>query len=178
VAGFIILLYNRPPFDHPEVFSQISFPPSAKDLYKLSQVLIEYKDQHFIFSLVVFIYLYTLLQAFAIPGPIFLCVLSPALYGAVGGFILSLSCSCLGASLCYFLSYTLARSLVLRKFPALFHKFHSMVNAHRSNLFWYMLFLRLTPLIPNWFVNLGSPLVGMPYIYFLIASFFGTQNIT
>jgi hypothetical protein len=36
-----------------------------------------------------------------------------------------------------------------------------------------MMFLRLTPLIPNWFVNLGSPLVGMPYIYFIIASFFG-----
>lgn len=49
-----------------------------------------------------------------------------------------------------------------------------MVNEHRQNLFWYMLFLRLTPLIPNWFVNLGSPLVGMPYIYFLVATFFGT----
>lgn len=71
------------------------------------------------------------------------------------------------------MSYTLARSLVLRKFPALFSKFHNMVNAHRHNLFWYMLFLRLTPLIPNWFVNLGSPLVGMPYIYFLTATFFG-----
>lgn len=36
-----------------------------------------------------------------------------------------------------------------------------------------MMFLRLTPLIPNWFVNLGSPLVGMPYIYFLFASMIG-----
>jgi uncharacterized membrane protein YdjX (TVP38/TMEM64 family) len=35
------------------------------------------------------------------------------------------------------------------------------------------MFLRLTPLIPNWFVNLGSPLVGMPYIYFIVATFFG-----
>ena len=121
----------------------------------------------------VFLYLYTLLQTFAIPGPIFLCLLSPTLFGAVGGYILSLCCSCLGASLCYFLSYSLARSLVLRKFPDLFAKFHRMVNAHRQNLLWYMLFLRLTPLIPNWFVNLASPLVGMPYIYFLGATFFG-----
>lgn len=36
-----------------------------------------------------------------------------------------------------------------------------------------MLFLRLTPLIPNWFVNLASPLVGIPYRYFLVASFIG-----
>lgn len=48
-----------------------------------------------------------------------------------------------------------------------------MVKANQKNLFWYMMFLRLTPLIPNWFVNLASPLVGMPYVYFIIASFFG-----
>lgn len=27
--------------------------------------------------------------------------------------------------------------------------------------------------MPNWFVNLGSPLVGMPYKYFLIGSCIG-----
>lgn len=68
----------------------------------------------------------------------------------------------------------MAKDLVLRKFPALFKKFNSMIRANENNLFWYMMFLRLTPLIPNWFVNLGSPLVGMPYLYFIIASFFGT----
>lgn len=71
------------------------------------------------------------------------------------------------------MSYTLARQLVLRKFPALFNKFNNMVKSNEKNLFWYMLFLRLTPLVPNWFVNLASPLVGMPYHYFIIASFFG-----
>lgn len=84
-----------------------------------------------------------------------------------------MQCSCLGASLCYLMSLTLARQLVLRKFPALFNKFNAMVRKNQHNLFWYMLFLRLTPLIPNWFVNLASPLVGIPYRYFLVASFFG-----
>ena len=55
-----------------------------------------------------------------------------------------------------------------------------MVNKQKNNLFWYMLFLRLTPLIPNWFVNVGSPLVGIPYLYFLvgtcIGSFISTQD--
>lgn len=58
-----------------------------------TQVLIEYQNEHYLFSLIVFIYLYTLLQAFAIPGPIFLCVLSPALYGAVPGYFLALTVS-------------------------------------------------------------------------------------
>ena len=92
--------------------------------------------------------------------------------GPFGNNILT-KCSSLGASICYYLSYSLAKSLVLRKFPVLFAKFHRMVNAHRQNLLWYMLFLRLTPLIPNWFVNIASPLVNMPYHYFLGATFFG-----
>ena len=54
------------------------------------QVLVQYKEQHELFSLVVFIYLYTLLQAFAIPGPIFLCVICPALWGPVTAYLLCL----------------------------------------------------------------------------------------
>lgn len=79
----------------------------------------------------------------------------------------------LGASCCFFLSYTLGRSLVFKYFPDLITRLNNMVNHHRHNLFWYMLFLRLTPLIPNWFVNLGSPLVGMPYRYFFLGSAIG-----
>lgn len=36
-----------------------------------------------------------------------------------------------------------------------------------------MLFLRLTPLIPNWFVNIASPIVGMPVKYFSLGTLFG-----
>lgn len=89
------------------------------------------------------------------------------------GFYFLIQCSCTGASLCFLMSQTLAKQLVLRKFPGLFKKFNSMVQKNRHNLFWYMLFLRLTPLVPNWFVNLGSPLVGIPYKYFLGASMIG-----
>lgn len=137
-------------------------------------------DEHQGYTIFAFVYLYILLQAFAIPGPIFLCLLSPSLYGPVPAFFLCISvyrilfqCSCLGASLCFLMSSTLAKQLVLKKFPALFNKFNLMVKKNQHNLFWYMLFLRLTPLIPNWFVNLASPLVGIPYRYFLFASMVG-----
>lgn len=36
-----------------------------------------------------------------------------------------------------------------------------------------MLFLRVTPLIPNWFVNVASPIVGVPISTFAIATFIG-----
>lgn len=31
------------------------------------------------------------------------------------------------------------------------------VDKHRQHLFFYVIFLRLTPLVPNWFVNMSSP---------------------
>jgi uncharacterized membrane protein YdjX (TVP38/TMEM64 family) len=71
------------------------------------------------------------------------------------------------------MSNTLAKQLVVRKFSTLFTKFNKMVQNNYDKLFWYMLFLRFTPLIPNWFVNLASPLVGIPYHYFLVGSFIG-----
>lgn len=36
-----------------------------------------------------------------------------------------------------------------------------------------MLFLRLTPLVPNIFVNFASPIVGIPLKYFASGTFFG-----
>jgi len=36
-----------------------------------------------------------------------------------------------------------------------------------------MLFLRITPLLPNWFINLSSPIVGVPMIYYAGATFVG-----
>ena len=36
-----------------------------------------------------------------------------------------------------------------------------------------MIFLRFTPLVPNWFVNLASPIVGMPFLHFSLGTFFG-----
>lgn len=48
-----------------------------------------------------------------------------------------------------------------------------MVNKHRDNLFNYMLFLRMTPLLPNWFINLASPVIGVPIAPFTLGTFFG-----
>jgi len=36
-----------------------------------------------------------------------------------------------------------------------------------------MLFIRLTPIAPNWFVNIASPIVKVKYINFLLSTFIG-----
>lgn len=36
-----------------------------------------------------------------------------------------------------------------------------------------MLFLRISPIVPNWVVNVANPIVGMPLHIFAFGTFFG-----
>merc|ERR1712150_125922 len=53
------------------------------------------------------------------------------------------------------------------------YKVCKKIEEQRGNLIFYMLFLRLTPLVPNWAVNLCSPIAGIPISYFFVGTFFG-----
>merc|ERR1712048_851779 len=49
------------------------------------------------------------------------------------------------------------------------------MNKFQGSLFRYMLFLRVSPLFPNWFVNYSTALIGMPFSYFFVASLLAIQ---
>mmetsp|Transcript_25424 Transcript_25424/g.22582 ORF Transcript_25424/g.22582 Transcript_25424/m.22582 type:complete len:115 (+) Transcript_25424:488-832(+) len=48
-----------------------------------------------------------------------------------------------------------------------------MVQEHRHNLFSYLLFLRITPLLPAIIINLSSPILDIPLPTFILATFIG-----
>ena len=52
------------------------------------------------------------------------------------------------------------------------------VQENRENLFYYILFLRLTPIMPNWFVNVACPIVGVPLSCFVSATALGKASMT
>lgn len=47
------------------------------------------------------------------------------------------------------------------------------IDENKSNLFYYFLFLRLTPIVPNWFLNASSAVVGVPFWIFFSTSLVG-----
>jgi len=51
------------------------------------------------------------------------------------------------------------------------------VEKNRSDLFYYMIFLRIVPVVPQWLVNIASPLINVPLYTFMPAIFFGKQSI-
>jgi uncharacterized membrane protein YdjX (TVP38/TMEM64 family) len=52
--------------------------------------------------------------------------------------------------------------------------FKREVEKRRSNMINYIFFLRVTPFLPNTFINVASPVVHVPYYAFAIGTVTGT----
>ncbi len=128
---------------------------------------------HYIFCNQYFNLIEFRLQTFAIPGPIVLSILSGALFGGAQGFILVCICATTGACLCYTMSLVLGKNLVKRCFEKRLLQFQASLDKNRDDLIYYLLFLRVTPLLPNWFINISSPILNIPLSKFALATFLG-----
>lgn len=82
-------------------------------------------------------------------------------------------CSAIGASVCYLLSSFLGRALILKFIPDKVAKWSSQVEQQKDNLLCYIIFLRITPILPNWFINIGSPIIGVPLFPFFSGTLIG-----
>ncbi|POI31811.1 hypothetical protein CIB84_004439 [Bambusicola thoracicus] len=82
-------------------------------------------------------------------------------------------CSGLGASFCYMLSYLVGRPVVYKYLTEKAVKWSEQVERHREHLINYIIFLRITPFLPNWFINITSPVINVPLKVFFIGTFLG-----
>lgn len=151
----------------------MKLPFDIEDAKSLGRLLDRYKDRYYFQVLAGLFITYIFLQTFAIPGSIFLSILSGFLFPFPLALILVCTCSAVGATLCYLLSSILGRRLLYKYFPEKANEWAVTVTKHKDNLLSYMLFLRMTPLLPNWFINLASPVIGVPMMPFTIGTFFG-----
>lgn len=151
----------------------IKVPFDIEDAKQLGRVLDRYKDLYYLEVMFGVILVYIFLQTFAIPGSLFLSILSGFLYNFPVALTLVCFCSALGATLCYLLSQLVGRRLVKHYFPEKARIWAAQVDKHREDLLSYMLFLRMTPFLPNWFINLVAPVIGVPLYPFALGTFLG-----
>jgi len=168
---FVVLYFTVPSAENVSFTWKI--PRKIEDVRDLAGIAQKYYQSNPTYVTVLFVYLYIFLQTFGIPGPAILGIIAGALFGPVKGFLVANTCASIGAVTCYYLSSIIGKTIVLKYFPGLLKKFTRFIKAHEDNLVWYMLFLRVTPLLPNWFINYASPIVGMPFKLFCIGSFLG-----
>lgn len=152
---------------------RLKFPSSHQELKELAELLNSYNQDHAVYVVVLFSSAYLYKQTFAIPGSVFLNVLAGALFGIWRSFLLTCTLSAIGASQCYLLSKFCGRQYVEYYFPDKVAVLQDKVQQNRSRLLYWLLFLRLFPMTPNWFLNIASPVVGIPLHLFFLSVFIG-----
>ncbi|XP_063888073.1 LOW QUALITY PROTEIN: transmembrane protein 41B-like [Scylla paramamosain] len=179
VAIFLVSLsaltfvYKNFPHLEEDEYQHMKLPRDIEDAKSLGRVLSHYKERYFSEVLAGVFVTYIFLQTFAVPGSIFLSILSGFLFRWELALLMICFCSATGASFCYLLSYLAGRPIVLKYLPERTKSWQEKVDKQRDNLLFYIIFLRITPFLPNWFINITSPIINVPLGPFWLGTFIG-----
>ncbi|XP_075036185.1 transmembrane protein 41A [Mixophyes fleayi] len=149
------------------------FPSHLDELRELADFLHDYKREHQTYVTLLFCSAYLYKQSFAIPGSSFLNLLAGALFGPWLGLFLCCTLTSLGATFCYLLSLAFGKQIVVMYFPEKVSMLQTKIEENRSGMFFFLLFLRLFPMTPNWFLNLSSPILNIPVGQFFFSVLIG-----
>lgn len=153
--------------------SVTGFPSSLDDIRVITGTLQEFRDDHFAYVILLFASAYLFKQSFAIPGSVLMNVLGGAVLGLPGGFALCSMLTAIGASICYCLAKIGGPAVAQEYFPTRFSNFKRKLDEEKHNLAYYLLFLRLFPVSPNWAINMACGALGIPLPIFFITALVG-----
>ncbi|XP_061366592.1 uncharacterized membrane protein At4g09580-like [Gastrolobium bilobum] len=154
-------------------YANLKLPRTLSDLRLLKDHFSRYASNHPAQFILGYCSTYIFMQTFMIPGTIFLSLLAGALFGVFRGILLVVFNATAGASSCFFLSKLIGRPIVSWLWPEKLRFFQGEIAKRRDKLLNYMLFLRVTPTLPNLFINLASPIVDVPFHIFFLATLVG-----
>ncbi|XP_021748122.1 uncharacterized membrane protein At4g09580-like [Chenopodium quinoa] len=169
VIGLFFIFMKMPAAE----YGKIKVPRTISDLRLLKDNLAIYANDHPAQFILGYCSVYIFMQTFMIPGTIFMSLLAGALFGVFRGLLLVVFNATAGASCCYFLSKLIGRPIVNWLWPEKLRFFQGETAKRREKLMNYMLFLRVTPTLPNLFINLASPIVDVPFHVFFLATIVG-----
>ncbi|CAF1038249.1 unnamed protein product [Rotaria magnacalcarata] len=169
----LLMVYILFPNIDPEEKHAFKIPKTIDDAKILGNVLYKYSKHHRYIIMTAFFMSYIFLQTFAIPGSIFLSILAGFLYPFPLALFLVCLCSSLGATFCYLLSKLFGRHILLKYFRKKIVDWQLKVQKRADSLLWFIIFLRITPILPNWFINVCSPILDVPLKPFFFGTFGG-----
>ena len=152
------------------------FPKTIPDVKRIAQTLKWHTDGNGVgigVILMVYSYIYIFMQTFAIPGSWLMNLLGGALFHV---YSLPLTCllTAVGSCFSYVLSALFGSAVVRKLFPVRMAVIRNHVQAHRQQLFFYMLFVRAFPFTPNWFINIAAPYTEIPLSIFFTTILLGS----
>lgn len=172
LAIFLAIYVNLPQLNEQDR-RHLKIPWNIDEVQNLANILNIYKSDYCYQVFFGLSFTYIFLQTFAIPGSIFLSILAGFLYPFYIALLLICICSTAGASLCFLISQLIGRRLLRTFMSQKIDNWSQQVQKHRHHLLNYIVFLRVTPFLPNWFINLVAPIVGVPLKPFAFGTFVG-----
>ncbi|KAH9848388.1 hypothetical protein C2E23DRAFT_433883 [Lenzites betulinus] len=119
------------------------------------------------------------LQAFSLPGSMYLSILGGAMWGVPRALPLACACVATGATLCYLISAALGPALLtMPRWKAKLDVWGDKLRAHKDDIISFLIVLRIAPFPPHWVVNVICPHVGIGIVPFWISTFLGIVGVS
>nr|CDS17404.1 transmembrane protein 41B [Echinococcus granulosus] len=167
-----ILLF-RPPDTYKNLEEFTKFPTDLHDLKLLGAALLKYRCVYYWRILLTITVVYIFLQSFMIPGSALCSFLLGYLFPIPLALFVIAFCSAVGASCCYVIFDFIGSRTVLNLFPERIAACQQMMSRFKNTMCFTIFLFRLSPIIPNWLVNISSPLLGVPLVDFFMGTFIG-----
>ncbi|KAJ6544835.1 hypothetical protein DFH09DRAFT_1040805 [Mycena vulgaris] len=158
---------------------KLRLPKSFAQLQDLNGILKKYRDIFPYRIFICFVVTYLFLQAFSLPGSMYLSILGGAVWGMPIALPLVCCCVASGATLCYLISSALGPALLtLPKWKAMLDKWARKIQNNQDNLISFLIVLRIAPLPPHWVVNILAPHVGISIPVFWVSTALGILGVS
>ncbi|WP_181700047.1 TVP38/TMEM64 family protein [Chthonobacter albigriseus] len=139
------------------------------------EALVAGVEANYVKALAGFVLFYTVVVALSVPGGLFLTLAAGFLFGpVVGGLAASLAAT-VGATILFLAARTSFGEILRERARGRIERF---TCGFCENAFNYLLFLRLVPIAPFWFVNLVPALMGVKTRVFVLATAIGILPAT
>ena len=141
------------------------------DSFRAHQIeIVKFIQSKYYLSVLIFIGLYVFSTALSIPGALILTMMGGYLFGALLGALFSLIGAIVGASILFIAARSAFGELLK---PKIGSSIERMRNELTKNAFFYLLFLRLTPVFPFFVVNIAPAFLNISFSKYFLASFLG-----
>ncbi|KAF9223552.1 hypothetical protein BS17DRAFT_754729 [Gyrodon lividus] len=157
----------------------LRIPKSFDDLQALNGLLRKYRDIYPYRILICYVITYLFLQAFSLPGSMYLSILAGAVWGVPRALLLACTCVATGATLCYLISAAFGPALLtVPRWKAHLDEWSDKLRSQKDNIISFLIVLRIAPLPPHWVINVVCPHVGIGLIPFWASTWLGIFGVT
>ncbi|TPP62138.1 Transmembrane protein 41B variant [Fasciola gigantica] len=113
-----------------------------------------------------------------IPGSVFMSILLGYLFPFPLALAVVSFCSAVGATCCYLLAGFIGSKLLMYLIPKEIEECRVLIQKYRHAMFFCICLLRISPLIPNWLVNVSSPIIEIPILHFFLGTLVGVVPLS